>query len=1334
MKVQVPGAIDSDAWASEPPSPLLSTGGRPKGKRKKGLNVAKNNLAQGVCGNVWAHKDAGWKLMHQFSTGLELDSNTRSKGNPSEAPQSQLHLPSTSLEALEQLRVCLHCRRAVELDVELEETDRANDLTDVLLRLVESQASLTSAARTEVRNKLSGRHEPSSAPATPKYTQSKVGDEQVVHLAPSRLIAPEEGQEAIDVAICPVEELQDVNFAETPIPSLPKRPPVALGLAKLNRALSMRGAGGTTVSVKYAALIICPQAEALAFQAAHQLACTLAATFMDEHFAEAVRSLPRENPAGLLAALDDYLSSLTIVPTVYLANKRQTSEGVAEQIADYLLAESLAESMERKLCSAKGLCFSDVDLHGALRNRESSKLRRQFFLQVSKYLPLEDDWTVTHRLRQGLEVESNRLDGKPQMPSVSVSALTQVRQLMTPSTVALNICCGHADMAAKMVVDQLGKAGLPKIALDDVSHALSSVSNRRALDSKSYPFELLEPSHGDEACHVFVVPSVQLPPHHAFMGAFFRFSPSLGFPFAPLDLPIRFLFILVGPQSSEAELLILGHSLAVLSTDEDLMPNLAQVSEARDFINAIDIRLANLTFIPHAYLTTTKSGASTSAGSWDSKGQLTDHSEGEDQEPLSPKSTRSKKSNRSSEASVASKVSRSNSIHSLDSTHSSGDLFLHGRAKKDRGLKHKVQKAVKWTIGKLQKYSVPLVVGVTMAMIWSNVDQESYDSFTNGQIWGLELVGHEITLHFVVNDIFMCFFFGLAIKEVTEAVLPGGSLSPIRRAANPLISTLGGVVGPIVVYYIMVLVMDAAGSFDGTMCVTLKKDDDHRLRRLAGSGGDKEYGPKEQCSLSMLLKGWGVPTATDISLAWMFALLIFGAGHPAINVLLLLAIVDDALGMVIIAVFYPDPEAPVEPVWLLFVLLAMVVAYILRKLNLNLWHWWVLIPGPLSWLGLIKAHVHPALALVFVVPFMPAHAKKKKGDQSYLKHLGGINKALLKVVDMLPQTSAKKGKGEDGEELLDERSAAVKKAAEQLLHHTHAPLHSFEHALKLPVDLGMFFFGLANAGVQLGAFGGITLSVIIALLVGKTLGIAGFGMLAMCMGFALPAGVTMVDLISMSALGGVGLTVALFVANQAFVDPDLQGQAKMGAVLSVGCAFFAWAFRVIGYKIYPQPEEDVCEVIVEYADDDEEFDPENGEWTEDFLVEDIMQIMWTHRQYKLRGMRMPMNRASIRAASKEHSRSSQRLSTIGNIDFSTLGSLRRAGSQTSEMPAAPGDGLGPYNSEDTSDPRNKSKEASRSSGNLLDIPRTEDVDGPERARANRRHASSPPVFASDASE
>lgn len=223
------------------------------------------------------------------------------------------------------------------------------------------------------------------------------------------------------------------------------------------------------------------------------------------------------------------------------------------------------------------------------------------------------------------------------------------------------------------------------------------------------------------------------------------------------------------------------------------------------------------------------------------------------------------------------------------------------------------------------------------------------------------LGGHNIDLHFVVNDIFMCFFFGLAIKEVTEALLPGGSLSPISRAFNPLLATFGGVVGPAVFYLLFAAVFHATGALDQPMCLP----DGYQIhaaenghRRLAGGGSAipaTAYDAK--CGLAAVFKGWGIPTATDISLAWMFALLIFGPGHAAINFLLLLAILDDALGMIIIAAFYPDPDAPVEPIWLLLVLGAMLVAFVLRKAMVSRWQFYILLAAPVSWIGLFKAMI-----------------------------------------------------------------------------------------------------------------------------------------------------------------------------------------------------------------------------------------------------------------------------------------------------------------------------------------------------------------------------------------
>jgi Na+/H+ antiporter NhaA len=522
----------------------------------------------------------------------------------------------------------------------------------------------------------------------------------------------------------------------------------------------------------------------------------------------------------------------------------------------------------------------------------------------------------------------------------------------------------------------------------------------------------------------------------------------------------------------------------------------------------------------------------------------------------------------------------------------------------------------------LQKYSVPLVTGVVLAFAWINIDEHSYHEFAHrsyGQVFG-----HEVSVHFFVNDIFMCFFFGLAVKEVTEALLPGGALSPWWRAVNPLLATLGGIVGPAAVYALTILIMWNLSVFDNTDCSEgSASSSGHRRLSSSGSGSSSSsasVGLQQgaDCTLHMLLNGWGIPTATDISLAWMFSLLIFGIGHPAINFMLLCAILDDAIGMIIIAVFYPDPANPVDPIWLLLVFAGMAVSFVMRKLKVSSWVLFVIISGPISWIGFLKSHVHPALALATVVPFMPAsHALEVEDDECH-PNLGACDLGPLEL-QLEHDDSAARSVSKDSKQSFESStslpsskhssassvsskgsanasarrpgrslystmtqstnkfSPAMTRAVTGLLgiDEHEAPLHVFESSMKRPVDFGMFFFGLANAGVRVDSVGGITYTVIIALLVGKSIGITAFSLLAVALGFGLPDGLDLKDLVALSALAGTGLTVALFLANEAFQAPELQGQAKMGAVLSTGCFVFAWGIRKCCARISgpDEPEE-----------------------------------------------------------------------------------------------------------------------------------------------------------------
>jgi NhaA family Na+:H+ antiporter len=385
----------------------------------------------------------------------------------------------------------------------------------------------------------------------------------------------------------------------------------------------------------------------------------------------------------------------------------------------------------------------------------------------------------------------------------------------------------------------------------------------------------------------------------------------------------------------------------------------------------------------------------------------------------------------------------------------------------------------------LQEFSLPLLGGVVVAMVAANTVPEWYHHAVHWKPFGdAGLLGHELTLHFLVNDIFMVFFFGIAAKEITESVLPGGALNPPAKAMNPLLSTLGGVIGPVAVFFVGLALMRQLGV----------------------------YGP--EVDVAALRRGWGVPTATDIALAWLVARSVFGNGHPAVSFLLLLAVADDGIGLAIIAIFYGDPVHPTRPEFLGLVLAGMAAAFALRRLGIKRWLPYVAIGGPLAWCGLILAYLHPALALVFIVPFLPG-----------------------------PHRDTGLFAGEDEVDRMGEALAHD-------LHIEHSPLHQFEHHLKRFVDLGLFFFSFTQAGVPLADLGPMTWLILGSLVIGKTAGITLFGLGARAAGFPLPDRMGVRELVMAGYVAALGLTVALFVASAAFIDPVLLGQAKMGALFS----------------------------------------------------------------------------------------------------------------------------------------------------------------------------------------
>jgi NhaA family Na+:H+ antiporter len=360
---------------------------------------------------------------------------------------------------------------------------------------------------------------------------------------------------------------------------------------------------------------------------------------------------------------------------------------------------------------------------------------------------------------------------------------------------------------------------------------------------------------------------------------------------------------------------------------------------------------------------------------------------------------------------------------------------------------------------RLIERSVLLPIGAALALIWANVHHDSYAHFTHA-------------LEFSVNEIGMAFFFGLAAKEVVEAMIPGGALHPWHRAVIPLVGAAGGMVGPALLYL---------GSVSWL--------------------GDPA-----------LARGWAIPCATDIAFSYLVAVAIFGRSHPALPFLLLLAIADDALGLVILAVFYP--VRIVQPLIVLsLVSLAIAAAVLMRRRRVPSFWPYVLVAGGISWAGFLLGGLHPALALVPIIPILP-HAARDAGP------------------------------------LVEQPRA-------------HDLLNEFEHWWKNPVQLILFAFGLVNAGVPVRAIGTTTWAVVGAILAGKPLGICVAVAIAAAVGFHLPSKMTWRDVLVAGATAGIGFTVALFFATAAFPMGRTLDEAKLGALLSIGSAGLAYGAAVL---------------------------------------------------------------------------------------------------------------------------------------------------------------------------
>ncbi|HEC17653.1 MAG TPA: Na+/H+ antiporter NhaA [Sedimenticola sp.] len=375
--------------------------------------------------------------------------------------------------------------------------------------------------------------------------------------------------------------------------------------------------------------------------------------------------------------------------------------------------------------------------------------------------------------------------------------------------------------------------------------------------------------------------------------------------------------------------------------------------------------------------------------------------------------------------------------------------------------------------------------------------------------WSLEK-----TLQHWVNDGLMALFFFLVGLELKREILVGELAVP-RQAALPIVAAVGGMVLPALIYF--------AINPDGEAA-----------------------------------RGWGIPMATDIAFAIGALVLLAGRVPKAlITFLVALAIVDDLGAVVVIALFYTDQlvwEALLSAAAILSVLIVFNRVGIRQPLPYFLL-------GVLLWSALLKSGVHATLAGVLTAFTIPA--RPKYDPARFSRH----------VKDLMARFDASHQPGTSI--MTNDALRAVVQTLENGVQKVGAPLQRLEHGMHLPVAfLVIPVFAFINAGIPMGFAGlgdtlahPVTLGVMLGLVLGKFLGIAGASWLALRLGFGqLPAQTRFSQIAGVALLAGIGFTMAIFIAELGFASqPEYLLMAKTGvlvASLVAGAGGFAWLWWI----------------------------------------------------------------------------------------------------------------------------------------------------------------------------
>lgn len=374
--------------------------------------------------------------------------------------------------------------------------------------------------------------------------------------------------------------------------------------------------------------------------------------------------------------------------------------------------------------------------------------------------------------------------------------------------------------------------------------------------------------------------------------------------------------------------------------------------------------------------------------------------------------------------------------------------------------------------------------------------------------------GEPMSMLAFVNDALMAVFFFMIGLEIKQEILIG-ELSSIRKSTLPIVAAFGGMVVP-VLFYLLV------------------------------------------CNTVPEIRGAAIPMATDIAFA-LAVLGILGKRVPLSMRIFLtaLAVVDDIGGIIVIAIFYSGHIA-YEALLISAGLLLLLYLGGKMRINSNLFYY---IVGFLVWMFFLESGIHPTIAGVVVAFTVPARPKID------LKKFGSEMSGYLKLLDFTEVRHSRKA------QVLTPTQIRVLNNIHSLADHTVSPLQSIADKLHPLVNyLILPLFAFVNAGVTFGDIDpqsllNVPLAVFLGLFLGKSIGIYSFSYLFVKLKLAaMPLGMTRRSLFGVSMLGGIGFTVALFIANLSFdlsttSGMELLNQAKLGVFVG------SFVSGVCGYYI-----------------------------------------------------------------------------------------------------------------------------------------------------------------------